>query len=189
MWISSKHFLSFVTIIWQVGGQVIEKDENYDKNLLSSIGSASSKNNNDSSEMSSETSFFDRDIQQMKSETSLEWLTESEMKIIWPNQGEDIIHLTASKLFQDSEHICIFEGNPQNESETIFSAAIIGCLDSEETIVNVAVNNTVLELLLLNNGTTFEHTWNDLQYSNKSLKSQRGKRDLTGRSIFGPQSQ
>ena len=85
---------------------------------------------------------------------SLQWLSESEMKIIWPNQGEDIINVTTSMQFPNSELICIFEGNPMYSGTTIFSATIVGCLDSEETIVNLGVNNTVLELLLLKNGTT-----------------------------------
>jgi len=181
MWFPNKNFLLFATIIWQISGHVIETDTNHDEILMSDMKSSSGKTSHDSSEISSDhlvkTTSYDYNVKQVKSNVSLQWLSESEMKIIWPNQGEDIINVTASMQFPNSELICIFEGNPMYSGTTIFSAAIVGCLDSEETVVNLGVNNTVLELLLLKNGTTLENIWNDSRYS--KAKQRREKRELT----------
>jgi len=72
-----------------------------------------------------------------------------------------------------------FEGSPENENSTSFSAAIIGCMDSEETIVNLSVDNEVLELMLLRNGTTIQNTWNEPQF-NENLHPSRQKRSPSG---------
>merc|ERR1712062_115735 len=88
------------------------------------------------------------------SEISLQWLNKAAIKIIWPDQGEEVILLTVSKQFPDSEEACMFEGHPENKNTSFSLAAIIGCIDSEETIVNLIVDKEILELVLLKNGKT-----------------------------------
>ena len=129
---------------------------------------------------SREPTFFGDETQQTISEISLHWLNKTAIKIIWPDQEENVILMTVSKQFSDSEKACLFEGSPENENSTSFSAAIIGCMDSEETIVNLSVNNEVQELLLLKNGTTIQNTWNKSQF-NENLHPSRQKRSLSGR--------
>lgn len=101
----------------------------------------------------------DVEVKQIVSQLSLKWLDNGAIKIVWPNRKEDVIRLATSKQFPDLEGQCIFEGRPANVRTTVFSAAVIGCIDSKETIVNLGVNNEVLELLLLRNGTTLQNIW------------------------------
>merc|ERR1739838_163612 len=103
---------------------------------------------------------------------------------VWPNHREDIIHLAISKYFPDFEGECIFEGRPQNVRSTIFSAAVIGCIDSKETIVNLGVNNEVLELLLLRNGTTLQNILIPLNNMIEDVPI-RNLRVLTAESLAG----
>merc|ERR1712223_2005650 len=67
------------------------------------------------------------------SEISLQWLNKAAIRIIWPDQEEEVIVLTVSKLFPDSEGACMFEGHPENKNPNFSFAAIIGCIGSEET--------------------------------------------------------
>ena len=108
---------------------------------------------------SREPTLFGDKTQQTISKISLQWMNKAAMKIVWPDQGEDVIVMTVSKQFPDLVEECLFEGSPENKNSTIFSAAIIGCMDSEETIVNLGVKNEVLELTLLKNGTTLQNIW------------------------------
>jgi len=134
-----------------------------------------SKTRDDMDMIPNEPTFFGNETQKMVSEISLQWLNKAAMNIVWPDQRVDVMLMTASKQFPDLEHACLFEGNPEDENSIGFTAAISGCMDSEETIVNLGVNNQVLELLLLKNGTTFQNTWNEPQ-SNKNLDNYRQKR-------------
>ena len=111
------------------------------------------------SDVSREPTYFGNETQQIISKISLQWLNETTIKIIWPDQQEEAIGLKVPKQFPNLKDACIFDGSPQNENSTIFSAAIIGCMDSEETVINIGVNNEVLELTLLNNGTTLQNFW------------------------------
>merc|ERR1712223_362732 len=49
----------------------------------------------------------------LTSEISLQWLNKAAIRIIWPDQEEEVIVLTVSKLFPDSEGACMFEGHPE----------------------------------------------------------------------------
>jgi len=113
------------------------------------------------------------------SEISLQWLNKAAMKIIWPDQGEEVISLTASKHFPDSEEACMFVGRPENKNANFSSAAIIGCIDSEETIVNLIAGKEILELVLLRSGRTLQNMLNKTEFDN-SLHSSRQKRSLSG---------
>jgi len=113
------------------------------------------------------------------SEISLQWLNKAAMKIIWPDQGEEVISLTASKHFPDSEDACMFVGRPENKNANFSSAAIIGCIDSEETIVNLIADKEILELVLLRSGRTLQNMLNKTVFDN-SLHSSRQKRSLSG---------
>ena len=115
------------------------------------------------SDVSREPTYFGNETQQIISKISLQWLNETTIKIIWPDQQEEAIGLKVPKLFPNLKDACIFDGSPKNENSTIFSAAIIGCMDSEETVINIGVNNEVLELTLLNNGTTLQNVWISMQ--------------------------
>jgi len=113
------------------------------------------------------------------SEISLQWLNKAAMKIIWPDQGEEVISLTASKHFPDSEDACMFVGRPENKNANFSSAAIIGCIDSEETIVNLIADKEILELVLLRSGRTLQNMLKKTEFDN-SLHSSRQKRSLSG---------
>ena len=82
------------------------------------------------------------------------------MKIVWPDQREEVIVLTVSKQFPSLEGACNFEGRPENKNSS-FTTAIIGCMDSEETLVNIGLDNQFLELLLMKNGTTLQTITNE----------------------------
>ena len=132
---------------------------------------------------SREPTYFGNETQQVVSKISLQWLNKATMKIIWPDQREEAIRLKVSKLFPNLKDACLFEGSPLKENSIIFSAAIIGCKDSEETIVNLGVNNDVLEFTLLKNGTTLQNIWilqpphseSSCTCSNKTVKSKDGR--------------
>jgi hypothetical protein len=121
-----------------------------------------------------EPTFFGDEIQQTISEISLQWLNNGTMKIVWPDKGEDFIVMTVSKQFPDLEDACMFEGSPKNKNSS-FTAVVIGCMDSVETIVNLGVKNKVLELLLLKNGTTLQNTWNENLYPSRSKRGKCAK--------------
>ena len=134
---------------------------------------------------SREPTYFGNETQQVVSKISLQWLNKATMKIIWPDQREEAIRLKVSKLFPNLKDACLFEGSPLKENSIIFSAAIIGCKDSEETIVNLGVNNDVLEFTLLKNGTTLQNIWilqpstpppeSSCACSNKTFQSKDGR--------------
>lgn len=110
------------------------------------------------------------------SEISLQWLNKAAIKIIWPDQGEEVILLTVSKQFPDAEEACMFEGHPENKNASFSLAAVIGCIDSDETIVNLIVDTEIMELVLLKNGGTLQNV-SDMD---KSLHSSRQKRSSSG---------
>ena len=120
-------------------------------------------------------------IGHVTSEISLQWLNKAAIRIIWPDQEEEVIVLTVSKLFPDSEEACMFEGHPENKNASFSLAAIIGCIDSEETIVNLIVGKQILELVLLKNGGTLQTILNKSEMD-KSSHSSRQKRSSSGKS-------
>jgi len=128
----------------------------------------------------SEPTFFGNETRQTVSEVSLQWIDKASMKIVWPVQGEDIINLIISKQFPDLDNACMFEGRSKSPS---LMAVIIGCMDSEETIVNLSLNDTFLELMLLKNGTTLKTTWD------KTLHNARTKRALNEKGGYLESSQ
>jgi len=193
MKLNIKHFFLLLTITLQTSCNVISsvktshyindindisflQKSNHVENLTSFANMVhGSKTRDDMDMIPNEPTFFGNETQKMVSEISLQWLNKAAMNIVWPDQRVDVMLMTASKQFPDLEHACLFEGNPEDENSIGFTAAISGCMDSEETIVNLGVNNQVLELLLLKNGTTFQNTWNEPQ-SNKNLDNYRQKR-------------
>ena len=112
--------------------------------------------------------FFGDDIPKVNSEISFQWVNKDTMKIIWPNQEEEVIHLVISRQFPDSE--CMFDGSSEKENSIFFFAAIVGCIQSEETIINLTVTNEILEFVLLKNGTTL---WNKPQFNEKLYSRQK----------------
>jgi len=110
------------------------------------------------------------------SETSLQWLNKTTMKVVWPDEKEDIIFLTVSQNFPELKEACIFEGSPGSMTSNSFSAAVVGCMDSEETIVNLGLKDKVLELSLLKNGTSIQDVWIESPYD-KNLPPSRTKRE------------
>jgi len=119
------------------------------------------KTSNESNQVTpTETKLFGNETQQIVSEISLEWLNANGMKIVWPDQREEVIVLTVSKQFPSLEGACKFEGRPENKNSS-FTTTIIGCMDSEETLVNIGLDNQVLELLLMKNGTTLQTITNE----------------------------
>ena len=153
-------------MIWQASGLRIHQSEE----IYSKSSSSNSLNN-------IERNYSSNEMDQTISNVSLQWLNKDAMKIVWSDQSEEVILITVSKQFSDLEDKCIFEGSPANLSSTIFSASIIGCYDSEETIVNLGVNNEILELLILKNGTTFQNNWSESQIENNLFHS-RTKRGM-----------
>ena len=122
-----------------------------------------------------EPTFFGNETQDIISEISLQWINKAAMKIVWPDgplaQGEGVIVVTVSKQFPDLEGACLFDGRPGNEKSNSFEAVISGCMGSEETIVNLSIDNKVLELTLLKNGTTLQLQHENLHHS----RTKRGK--------------
>ena len=112
-----------------------------------------------------------------ESPITIQWLNETAMTVIWPNETTNLMLLVVSEQFSDLEGRCLFEGYPDNADQSDFIAAVSGCFDSEETIINFGVGNEVLELLLLNNGTTILQkaigTTED-EYHPDSMRKKRG---------------
>jgi hypothetical protein len=121
-----------------------------------------------------ETTSYGNEVNQIISQISLKWFNTTIMKIIWADKREDLFVLNIPKLFQNDD--CMFEGRPEkNENSSSFFAVVIGCKDSEETIVNIAVENKVLEFLLLKNGTTLQNSWEEF-HNPKTINHSRTKR-------------
>ena len=153
-------------MIWQASGLRIHQSEE----IYSKSSSSISLNN-------IERDYSSNEMDQTISNVSLQWLNKDDMKIVWSDQSEEVILITVSKQFSDLEENCIFEGSPANINSTVFSASIIGCFDSEETVVNLGVNNVILELLLFKNGTTLQNNWSESQIENNLFHS-RTKRGM-----------
>jgi hypothetical protein len=160
-------------------GVDLKKTENEPKFNMTS---KSSETNQEFSETPKEAKYFGNETQQTISETSLHWLNKTAIKIVWPDKREDIIFLTVSQQFPEMTDACIFEGSPGNVTSNTFSAAVVGCKDSDETIVNLGLKDKVLELLLLKNGTTLQETWIASDYD-KNLHPSRTKRQTQGQRI------
>ena len=90
---------------------------------------------------------FHLNLVEMVSEVNVEWVNKTTMTVIWPNR-------TSSSMLLIRTGQCQFEGI--FDLETYPSAAIVGCIYSEETILNIGTEHGVLELVLLKNGTTLK---------------------------------
>ena len=158
---------------------VVDLQKNVNEPKLG-MTSKSSGTRQDFGETPKEPKYFGNETQQTISETSLHWLNKTAMKIVWPDKREDIIFLTVYQQFPRMTDACIFEGRPGNVTSNTFFAAVVGCMDSDETIVNLGLKDKVLELLLLKNGTTLQETWIASDYD-KNLHPSRTKRQTQGR--------
>ena len=203
-----KHSISFLTIILYTSAYVLQpiilinnthtsqiNGQNKESSLFSDVVQEETKHSRSGTTHEYSVKFSETKIGNSKttdeknehtvghvtSEISLQWLNKAAIRIIWPDQEEEVIVLTVSKLFPDSEEACMFEGHPENKNASFSLAAIIGCIDSEETIVNLIVGKEILELVLLKNGGTLQTILNKSEMD-KSLHSSRQKRSSSGKS-------
>ena len=70
------------------------------------------------------------------------------MQIIWPTGSKDLIFLTESRTF------CEFSGIFENDFHG--KASIIGCINGDETIVIIELQNEPMRKFILKNGLTLE---------------------------------
>ena len=63
--------------------------------------------------------------------------------------------------------MCIFDGTTKHDDIT---AAVIGCKGSNETIVNLSTEFTILELIILRNGSTVMN-----KFETGPVRQKRGK--------------
>ena len=84
----------------------------------------------------------------IESSTKLRWLNGATMQIIWPMGSKDLIFLTETSKF------CEFSGSFENDFHA--EASIIGCINGDETKVNIEIQNEPIKKFILKNGITFE---------------------------------
>ena len=84
-----------------------------------------------------------------ESATKLRWLNKLTMQLIWPNQQKDLIFLT-----EMGNHFCEFSGNFEHKFQA--KASINGCINGEQTNVNIELPNEPMIKLVLKNGLTFD---------------------------------
>ena len=85
----------------------------------------------------------------VESSTKLRWLNSTTMQIIWPTGSKDLISLT-----ETYNTFCEFSGSFENDSNA--KASIIGCINGEETKVNIKLQNEPMKKFILRSGKTFE---------------------------------
>ena len=92
-----------------------------------------------------------RDLETFKESTiKLRWLNSLTMQVIWPNQQKDLIFLT-----EMGNHFCEFSGNFEHKYQA--KAFINGCINGEQTNVNIELPNEPMTKLVLKNGQTFDN--------------------------------
>ena len=90
-------------------------------------------------------------IVESESIIKLDWKSDTQIDIVWPNQTVESLTLTQNTLFPQAN--CLFKGRVTGSS---VKATIVGCKDSEETIVNLSNGKGVWELILLKDGRTLQ---------------------------------
>ena len=92
------------------------------------------------------------------------------MKLTWPNGTKEYLLLNQIENLPEVENTCLFEGESHiMNSGTV--VAVVGCMESYETIINLGSASGVLELILLKNGTALEQI-----VGSTHLREKRGKK-------------
>jgi len=104
---------------------------------------------------------FDRmeshnNLVQVISNVEIEWMDEFMMKVTWSDGNKEYLLLNSLGNLPQS---CLFEGESHKSGAV---AAVVGCIDSDETIVNLGSAIGMWELTLLRNGTTLQSVVNPI---------------------------
>ena len=95
-------------------------------------------------------------IENQKSDISLQWIQNDVMEIIWDDKDrtKDQIYLKPSQVIPGSQDPCVMLGTFAKDSEAM--AAVVGCRNDPESIINIATSEHKVRELVLKNGVTLE---------------------------------
>ena len=100
------------------------------------------------------------------STTSLRWLCDDKIQIIWDNGESDLIFLTPQlSLIGATNDSCTFIG--KLEKDSMAEATVVGCRSSDETIVTIGAYYQV-KIFIMSNGTTLEVNQNSMNHHRSS---------------------
>ncbi len=80
-------------------------------------------------------------LTEVNSTITLRWLNANTMQILWPSpkNKQELIFLTPMENFPGANDPCVFTG--KLECHLDGSAAVVGCIDDHETIVNIGISD------------------------------------------------